>query len=107
MWNELENVSQGAYETLLETEAQILEFSSFPEDEKIATHLNYLSVLKFYNLQDLLLDIREKLREKWKIVILTKRKEELENIFQEENISTAEETNAHGIIVKNAGELNF
>lgn len=63
-----------------------VKITSFPEDEKDYIHLRYLSVLKFYTLSDLLNDIREKMKDEWTTVLLTKRFDEICNIFAEENI---------------------
>ena len=65
---------------------KIVDLSSFPKEEDEPLHLRFLSVLKFYTLTDFLNDLREKIRSEWKMVITTKRFEELIAIFQEENI---------------------
>ena len=67
-------------------------FTSFPKESQTFVHLRYLSVLKFYNLPDFLLDIKNKIKNEWEICIYSKRKNELENIFKEENISYATNT---------------
>lgn len=64
-----------------------INFSSFAEiDDYEDRHLRFLSVLKFFNLFDLITDLRTKLQDGWDIVILTKRTDELKNIFIEEKI---------------------
>jgi len=61
-------------------------FTSFPKSDEDYFHLRYLSVLKYYNVFDLLNDLRDKVQRGWKIIILTKRTKELTSIFNEENI---------------------
>ncbi|MBI3618571.1 DEAD/DEAH box helicase [Candidatus Peregrinibacteria bacterium] len=63
-----------------------LSFTAFPESQEHHAHLRYLSVLKFYTLTDFLNDLRDKLQQEWTIVIVSKRTEELEEIFKEERI---------------------
>jgi len=106
VWNELEENPENLLKNHNTASVQILEFSSFPENEDIVVHKNYLSVLKFYNLADLLLDFREKTRDQWKIVVLTKREEEFKKLLQEENIhfSSKKEESA-AIQLVDAGEL--
>ncbi|MSR87462.1 transcription-repair coupling factor [Candidatus Peribacteria bacterium] len=64
-----------------------LSFTSFPENAKHHAHLRYLSVLKFYTLTDFLNDVRDKLQQAWTLLVVTKRMDELEKIFQEERIA--------------------
>ncbi|MBI3336664.1 transcription-repair coupling factor [Candidatus Peregrinibacteria bacterium] len=64
-----------------------IRFSAFPEDVMHHVHLRYLSVLKFYTLNDFLNDVRDKLLQDWTIVVVSKRIEELKGIFTEERIS--------------------
>jgi len=61
-------------------------FTSFPKSDEEYIHLRYLSVLKYYNIFDLLNDLRDKVQRNWKINILTKRTKELTSIFNEENV---------------------
>ncbi|MBI1813031.1 DEAD/DEAH box helicase [Candidatus Peregrinibacteria bacterium] len=63
-----------------------LSFTAFPESQEHHAHLRYLSVLKFYTLTDFLNDLRDKLQQEWTIVIVSKRSDELEEIFREERI---------------------
>ncbi len=69
--------------------SQKLYFTSFPKNDEKYFHLRYLSVLKYYNVFDLLNDLRDKVQRGWKINILTKRTKELTAIFNEENIRFA------------------
>ena len=69
------------------TPAKMIEFTPFPEgDEENHFQMRFLSVLKFYDLYDLLADMRTKLQNGFVTVIFTKRIEELKNIFLEEKI---------------------
>ncbi|HLC76425.1 MAG TPA: transcription-repair coupling factor [Candidatus Peribacterales bacterium] len=70
-----------------------LRFTAFPQTEEGHVHLRYLSILKFYTLSDFLNDVRDKLTQSWKLLIVTKRAEELTAILQEENVphTTGEE----------------
>ncbi len=73
-------------DTIDSFEVSQLHFTSFPKSDEDYFHLRYLSVLKYYNLFDLLNDLRDKSQRGWKINILTKRTKELTSIFHEENI---------------------
>lgn len=64
-----------------------LDFTSFPEHAKHHAHLRYLSVLKFYTLTDFLNDVRDKLQQNWSLLVVTKRMDELEEIFKEERVA--------------------
>jgi transcription-repair coupling factor (superfamily II helicase) len=64
-----------------------LRFAAFPETEKRRVHLRYLSVLKFYTLPDFLNDLKDKLHQQWRLIIATKRPQELCGILREEGIS--------------------
>ena len=62
-------------------------------------HLRYLSVLKFYTLTDFLNDVRDKLTQEWKLLIVTKRATELTEILKEENVPfTTEEKMLQGTL---------
>jgi len=78
---------------------QTLRFTTFPQAEEGHVHLRYLSVLKFYTLSDFLNDIRDKLTQEWKLLIVTKRAKELTTILGEESIShTTEEEMRDGTL---------
>ena len=83
-----------------------LYFTSFPKSDEDYFHFRYLSVLKYYNLFDLLNDLRDKMQREWKINILTKRTKELITIFNEENIKygTKAEDDTK-IVLIDAGDL--
>ena len=81
-------------------------FTSFPRNDEKYFHLRYLSVLKYYNVFDLLNDLRDKVQRDWKINILTKRVKELTTIFDEENIQySTEDSEDAKIVVIDAGDL--
>jgi len=63
-----------------------LRFTVFPESMEHHVHLRYLSVLKFYTLSDFLNDVKDKLQQGWHLLIVTRRSEELQNIFKEEHV---------------------
>ncbi len=64
----------------------LLRFTPFPESQENHMHVRYLSVLKFYTLNDFLNDVRDKLQQDWTLVVVSKRVEELRGIFAEEKI---------------------
>ncbi len=63
-----------------------IHFTAFPQTEDGHVHLRYLSVLKFYTLTDFLNDVRDKLMQDWKLLVVTKRAKELAEILKEENV---------------------
>ncbi|MCD5382595.1 transcription-repair coupling factor [Candidatus Gracilibacteria bacterium] len=64
-----------------------LDFNLFPDDDKKFHHLRYLSVLKFYNEADFVLDLNEKIKNGWDIVLGTKRFDELKSILDENKLN--------------------
>ncbi len=66
--------------------AETLRFTSFPESQDHHAHLRYLSVLKFYTLTDFLNDVRDKLQQNWRLIVVTKRSDELQGILKEEKV---------------------
>lgn len=88
------------------TQALNINFTSFIDSEgDTVSHLRYLSVLKFFNLFDLINDLRTKIQKEWEIVILTKRIDELKNIFQEEKILFNTEKKDKGVYLLDAKDL--
>jgi len=64
-------------------------------------------VLKYYNIFDLLNDLRDKIQRGWKVNILTKRVEEITRIFTEENIRYGLNTDDDmPVVVIDAGDLD-
>lgn len=84
----------------------VIRFTAFPETEKNHVHLRYLSVLKFYTLGDFLNDIRDKVHQGWRLLIVTKRADEIQGVFQEERIPCALHADApgDGVVVLGAGD---
>ncbi|MBI5421655.1 transcription-repair coupling factor [Candidatus Peregrinibacteria bacterium] len=81
-------------------------FTSFPKNDEKYFHLRYLSVLKYYNVFDLLNDLKDKIQRDWKINILTKRVKELTSIFSEENVAySTKNTPSAKVVIIDAGEL--
>ncbi len=91
---------------LQKTISNQLYFTSFPKSDEDYFHLRYLSVLKYYNIFDLLNDLRDKIQREWTVNILTKRVEEISRIFDEENIRYGlKPGDDAAIVVIDAGDL--
>jgi len=71
---------------LNDTNASKVYYTSFPKSDEDYFHFRYLSVLKYYNIFDLLNDLRDKIQRDWKVNILTKRTKEISAIFNEEKV---------------------
>ena len=85
---------------------QKIYLTSFPKADERFFHLRYLSVLKYYNIFDLLNDLRDKALRGWKIVILTKRVKEITSIFTEEKIQYSTQNDPETKInIIDAGDL--
>lgn len=65
-------------------------FSSFHEDGDDHQHLHYISVLRYRTIYDLANDLHDKKKGGWKVLVFTKNKEEVKNIFQETGIAFTE-----------------
>jgi len=63
-----------------------INFTSFMEESPYHHHLHYLSVLKYQNTLDFILDIREKFSTDWKIVLFTKHMDEYEGVFKDKHV---------------------
>ncbi len=82
-----DDVDPLSHEFIDSTSSKIMEFTPFPEEEgKKHFQMRFLSVLKFYNLYDLLSDFRSKLQKGYSISVFTKRTDELQKILLEEKI---------------------
>lgn len=64
-----------------------LKITSFPDENDQYEHLRYLSVLKYYSITDFTNDLKEKFVAGWKVVIMTKNKEEIANILDTYDLS--------------------
>lgn len=61
-------------------------FTTFPKENDRFFHLNFFSVLPFYTVLDFIVDIKERLRRDFDIVILTKRVKEITRLFRENEV---------------------
>lgn len=68
-----------------------VKFTSFPQEQENFFHLNFFSVLPFYTIPDFVVDIKERFRREFEIVIATKKFAELEKIFRENEIMFTED----------------
>ncbi len=85
--------------SLNKTKSCRIDFTSFLEaDGEQGAHLRYLSVLKFFNLFDLIADLKTKIEKDWYITILTKRIDEIRNIFKEEKIPFSEKESEKSLV---------
>ncbi|MFH1012746.1 MAG: transcription-repair coupling factor [Candidatus Peregrinibacteria bacterium] len=91
---------------LIKQGAQELVFTSFPKNDEQYYHLRYLSVLKYYNIFDLLNDLKAKYVDGWRINILSKRVKELKTLFEEEKLRyTTENDPESKIVLVDAADL--
>lgn len=72
---------------LKHSEIDSVSFTTFPEDEDKHTTMHYVSVLKNRTVYDLINDLQDKQNFKWKTIVLTKNKKELEEILKSRDIS--------------------
>jgi len=68
-----------------------IKFTSFPREDETFFHLNFFSVLPFYTIADFVVDIKERFRREFEIVIATKKFAEIEKIFRENEIMFTED----------------
>lgn len=68
-----------------------LKFTTFPKEEENFFHLNFFSVLPFYTIPDFVVDIKERLRRGFEIIVLTKKFDQIEKIFRENEIMFTED----------------
>ncbi|MCF7812416.1 transcription-repair coupling factor [Candidatus Gracilibacteria bacterium] len=61
-------------------------FTTFPQEKETFFHLNFFSVLPFYTIQDFVVDIKERLRREFEVIIMTKKYEEIEKVFRENEV---------------------
>lgn len=76
-WNELFDEIYGNMYSLA--------FVSFNEDDESHQHLHYISVMKYRGAYDMVNDLRDKQRDEWRTVVVTKDKNEIGNILDENN----------------------
>lgn len=70
-----------------------IKFTTFPGEDETFFHLNFFSVLPFYTIPDFVVDIKERFRRSFDVVIVTKKFEELMNIFKDNEIMYTEDLN--------------
>ena len=68
-----------------------IRFTTFPENDTLFFHLNFFSVLPFYTIPDFIVDVKERLRREFEVVVMTKKFTEIKNIFEEYNIMYTED----------------
>lgn len=76
-WNELFDEVYGKLYSLA--------FVSFNEDDESHQHLHYISVLKYRGAYDIVNDLRDKKKDEWRTVLVTKDKKEVTSILEENN----------------------
>jgi transcription-repair coupling factor (superfamily II helicase) len=64
----------------------LIKFTAFPQEDEPFFHLNFFSVLPYYTIPDFVVDIKERLRRQYEVVIATKKWPEIEAIFLEYNV---------------------
>ncbi|MCK5461129.1 transcription-repair coupling factor [Candidatus Gracilibacteria bacterium] len=67
-----------------------IRFTTFPREKERFFHLNFFSVLPFYTILDFVVDIKERFRREFQIVIITKKVKELKRMFKEHEIMYTE-----------------
>ncbi len=70
-----------------------VKFTTFPSEKEKFFHLNFFSVLPFYTIQDFVVDMKERLRREFEIVLLTKKEEEIKKIFKENEVMFTQDLN--------------
>jgi len=63
-----------------------IRFTTFPENDETFFHLNFFSVLPFYTVPDFVVDVKERLRRDFNIVIVTKKYDEVVGICRQNEI---------------------
>ena len=63
-----------------------INLTTFPKNEETFFPLNFFSVLPFYTISDFVVEVKERLRREFKIVLATKKFQEIEKIFRENHI---------------------
>ncbi len=70
-----------------------VKFTTFPENTEKFFHLNFFSVLPFYTIPDFVVELKERLRREFSVVILTKKFTEIHNVFKEYEVMHTEDLN--------------
>lgn len=69
-----------------EIDVPTIKFTAFPQETEKFFHLNFFSVLPFYTIPDFVVDMKERLRRGFEIVIVTKKLDELKGIFSDNEL---------------------
>lgn len=68
-----------------------IHFTTFPDNDATFFHLNFFSVLPFYTIPDFVVEVKERLRRDFNVVILTKKLDEIKAICQEYELMFTED----------------
>ncbi len=68
-----------------------IKFTTFPKEEEAFFHLNFFSVLPYYTIPDFVMDIKERFRREFEIIVMTKKFKEIEKIFRDNEIMFTED----------------
>lgn len=71
----------------------VMNFVTFNDEEENHVHCHFLSVIKYRGVPDLANDLRDKVRDGWKMLIFTKELEGIKNILKEHKFSYNEDLN--------------
>ncbi|MBU2523961.1 transcription-repair coupling factor [Patescibacteria group bacterium] len=66
--------------------SNILTFTSFAEDDEWNVHGQYLSVLRYQNLLEMVDNIHERYLAGWRMMLFTKHADDLKKLFEEKNL---------------------
>lgn len=65
--------------------ARLVSLVSFNEDNENHQHLHYISVMKYRGGYDLINDLRDKKKDEWSVIFVTKDKTQIKNLFDDNN----------------------
>lgn len=68
-----------------------IRFTTFPDNDEVFFHLNFFSVLPYYTIPDFVVDVKERLRRDFNIVIVTKKLDEIKGICKEHELMYTED----------------
>ena len=66
-------------------------FTTFPDNDATFFHLNFFSVLPFYTIPDFVVEVKERLRRDFNVVIMTKKLAEIKGICKEHELMFTED----------------
>lgn len=66
-------------------------FTTFPREKETFFHLNFFSVLPFYTVLDFIVEVKERLRRGFEVVVMTKRFDEIQKMFRENEVMFTQE----------------